>query len=94
MPAVILVLACCLAGLQLAAQHLRLQDAAAGAARSVARGESLATAAQLATRLVPGARLSSETRGPVVCVTASVPGSILGGVITVTASSCAPAGGT
>lgn len=93
MPAVILVLACCMAGLQLAAQHLQLQDAAAGAARSVARGESMTTAAQLAARLVPGARLSSDGSGSLVCVTASAAGSIAGGVITVSARSCAMGGG-
>jgi Flp pilus assembly protein TadG len=92
-PAVILVLACCLGGLQLAAQHLRLQDVAASAARAVARGESLGATAELAARLVPGARVSSQNRGSMVCVNASAPGSIGGGVITVGASSCALAGG-
>ena len=93
MPAVILVLACCMAGLQLAAQHLRLQDVAAGAARSVARGESIAAAARMAAQLAPGARLSSESSGSLVCVTATAGGSIAGGVITVSARSCAMAGG-
>lgn len=38
-PAVLLMLACCLAGLQLAGQQIRLQDAAAATARSLARGD-------------------------------------------------------
>ena len=91
-PAAILVLACCMAGMQLAAEHLRLQDAAASAARSVARGDSLSPAAGL----VPRATLRAEDRGEVVCVTASAPGSIAGGLfgtITVTAWSCALDGG-
>ena len=96
-PAVILVLACCLAAMQLASQQLRLQDAAAGAARMVARGESYAAATRQVAQLVPGAQLSRESRGAMLCVQASVSGSIVGGLmgaITVTARSCALAGGT
>ncbi|MET4782677.1 TadE family type IV pilus minor pilin [Glaciihabitans sp. UYNi722] len=88
-PAVILLLVCCLAGLQLAAQHLRLQDATASAARSVARGDDIGVARQL----MPGARFNSSSRGDMVCVNGSTPGSVAGVVITVTASSCAFAGG-
>lgn len=40
LPAVALVLAVCLGGIGVGAQQLRLQDAAAGAARSLARGDS------------------------------------------------------
>lgn len=96
MPAVILVLLCCIAGLQLSGQHLRLQDASAIAARSIARGEGIDSAAQLAAQLVPGTQLSTVTRGTSVCVTASAPGLAVGGVvptITLSASSCAPSGG-
>lgn len=96
LPAVILVLLCCITGLQLSSQHLRLQDASAIAARSIARGEGISSAALLATALVPGARLSSANRGSSVCVTASAPGLIAAGIIsaiTLTASSCAPGDG-
>jgi hypothetical protein len=92
LPAVVVVLACCLTGIQLAAQQVRLQDAAAAAARSVARGDSLDAAAGL----VPHSRLRVEQHGDIVCVTASAPGSALVGVlrgITVRASSCALGGG-
>jgi hypothetical protein len=92
LPAVVVVLACCLAGIQLAAQQVRLQDAAAAAARSVARGDSLDAAAEL----VPHSRLRVEHRGEIVCVTASAPGSALVGMlrgIAVSASSCALEGG-
>lgn len=89
-PAVIIVLVCCLAGMQLATQNLRLQDAAATAARSAARGDPIGTG------LVEGATIRVEHRGDLVCVTASAPGASRGGVIgaiTVTASSCALDGG-
>jgi hypothetical protein len=96
MPSVILVLLCCLAGLQLSSQHLRLQDVSAIAARSIARGEGVGSAAQLAAQLVPGTQLSTASRGSSVCVTASAPGLAVGGVlptITLRASSCAPGAG-
>lgn len=67
LPALMLVLACCLAGLQVAVTQVRLQDAAAAAARSLARGESAAVAA----RLVPGATVSRNGEGDLVCATLS-----------------------
>lgn len=91
-PAVVLVLAFCLAGMQLTAQQLRLQDAAATAARSVARGDSVGPA----SGLVPGARLTVVRRGDLVCVTASTNGATASGLlgaIPVGASSCALDGG-
>jgi hypothetical protein len=91
-PAVLLVLAVCLAGLQLSSKQVRLQQVAAMAARSVARGEPVSVAAGL----VPGTTLRLEHRGELACVTASAVGSKtawLIGVITVSASSCALDGG-
>ena len=96
-PAVILVLAFCLSGLQLASEHLRLQQVAASAARSSARGEGLGGAARLAGQLVPGARLSEQSDGSIVCVRAAFSGSVahgLLGAVTISARSCALAGGT
>jgi Flp pilus assembly protein TadG len=95
-PAVILVLACCLSGLQLAGENLRLQDAAATAARSLARGESGSTASAHASGIVPGASLSRSDRGDLVCATVSAPATAAGGLLramTLTASSCALGGG-
>jgi Flp pilus assembly protein TadG len=94
-PAVILVLACCLGGLQVVGQQLRLQDAAAGAARSLARGESVGTASARVSQSVSDATLSYESRGDMLCArltSGAAAGGILG-AITVTASSCAIAGG-
>lgn len=59
-PAVLLVLACCLAGLQLAGQQLRLQDAAAVTARALARGGDVPA--------YPGAAVVSRVEGQLLCV--------------------------
>ncbi len=91
-PAVLLVLAACLAALQLGTQQVRLQQVAAIAARSVARGEAVGATAIL----LPGSTLRVEHRGELACVTASARGSAAGGwiaVVTVSASSCALDGG-
>lgn len=90
-PAVILVLACCLSGLQLSTQQLRVQSAAAVAVRSLARGESVPVA-----RLVSGATATTEWRGNLVCVRVTAPGRVLAGLfgtVKLTASGCALAGG-
>ena len=70
-PAVVLVLGLCLAALQVAGLQVRLQDAAAVAARSLGRagdvpdfGPGLEDAAVVATR-----------RGPLVCARVSIPAS-------------------
>lgn len=95
-PAVLLLLACCLAGMQLAGQQLRLQDAAAAAARSAARGEPVGAAAAL----VPGMSLRIGHRGDLVCVTATAHGAGAGtgtggplAAVSLSASSCALDGG-
>ncbi|WP_246142410.1 TadE family type IV pilus minor pilin [Lacisediminihabitans profunda] len=95
-PAVVLVLGLCLSGLQLAGAQLMLQQVAASAARALARGEDLGTAGRLAARLAPGAMLSEEGQGSVVCVRASSSGSVargLLGAVSLSARSCALAGG-
>jgi len=95
-PAVVLVLGCCLGAIQVVGQQVRMTDAAAGAARALGRGESSDHAAALANGAVPGVALSAESRGEFVCATLSAPSGIgpfaLVG-LTVTAVSCAPAGG-
>lgn len=88
LPAVALVLVCCLSGLQLASQQVRLQDAAALTARSAARGEGTGVAG----RLVPGAAVAHWREGDLECVrlstqSASSAGTLLG--ITLTAQGCA-----
>lgn len=66
LPAVVLVLACCLSGIQTAAHQVKLQDAAAVTARALARGDD---GAALAARLMPRARLTTTASGDLVCAT-------------------------
>jgi hypothetical protein len=95
MPAVMLVLALLLGGIQLAALELRAQDAAADAARSWARGESGSVVRGHLARQLPGASVARSTRGDLVCATVRVagrgPSARLG--VSVAASSCALGGG-
>ena len=89
-PAVVLLLVCCLAGLQIAGQQLRLQDAAADVSRSVARGGGSGAAAQV------GASVAVTQNGDLVCARLSArsrspAGTLIG--LTLTASSCALGGG-
>ena len=85
LPAVALVLAACMWGLQLAAAQVRLQDSVALAARALGRGES-----------PPGGVAATSWRdGELVCASASRP---VGGMgllpgITLAAASCALADG-
>ena len=90
-PAVLLVLLLCLGGVQVSGQQVRLADAAAQAARSLARGDGLVHATALARQLVGGASVSADQRGDAVCARLSAPGAL---GITVTAASCALGGAT
>lgn len=90
-PAVVLLLSFCLASVQVAVLQLRVQDAAAVAARVEARGEG--SAAQYVAGLVPGASSSVTRRGDLVCAVVSSPVAIVGvrlGGLSVTGESCAP----
>jgi Flp pilus assembly protein TadG len=72
-PAVILILAFGLTSLQLAGQQVRLQDAAADAARILGRGDSPALAAEVARRAVAGARIDTTRPSGLVCVALAAP---------------------
>jgi Flp pilus assembly protein TadG len=88
-PAVILVLVCCLGAVHLAGQRLRLQDAAADAARILARGDP---AVQRAEALMAGSVLSRRDSDGMVCATLRAPAAVAGGLlgdVTLTATSCA-----
>jgi len=96
LPAVALVLVFCLSGVQLAGLQVRLQDAAAASARSLARDESPGSVATTASTLVASARLTTQHRDDLVCATVSAPArnALLGLLpITLSASSCALTGG-
>ncbi len=95
MPAVLLVLATALGGIQLAGLQLRLQDAAADAARSLGRGESVSAAGQQARLQVPGSELVEHARDDLVCaqLSASPTGPIGLTGMRIEATACALAGG-
>lgn len=95
LPVVVLVLGACLGAIGLGAQQVRLQDAAADAARGLGRGDAAAVVAEGAQRSAPGARVSSTTSGGLVCVRVTAPARApvpLGGW-TLAARACALAGG-
>ena len=95
MPAVLLVLATALGGVQLAGLQLQAQDAAADAARSYARGESAGVVAGRLQRQVPGATVVRTSRGDLVCARVEVAafGPIARLGVTAVGGSCALAGG-
>lgn len=88
LPAVVALVAALVWGLQLAATHVRLQDAAALAARAVARGDALP--AGVIAAAAPGATAASHWEGELICVrvTAGAAGP-LGVVVALGAASCA-----
>ena len=86
----------CLAAVQIVGQQVRLTDAAADGARSLARGDPAAVAAQRVRHSVGAAAVSDAHDGEYVCVDVSqaaafAPARLVG--IDVTAHSCALAGG-
>lgn len=92
LPAVVLVLATCLAAGQVVGLQVRVQDAAASAARHLARDDP-ATARSLVARLVPGASMAPSTRGDLVCATVWAQASGVLAAVPVSAVSCALAEG-
>ncbi|MBB2975088.1 Flp pilus assembly protein TadG [Microbacterium endophyticum] len=93
LPAVLVVVALAVGTLGAASRHVRLQDAAADAARWVARGEDATSAIALVGDAVSGAAASIEQRGDLVCVVASAPAGVALAFVELHASSCALAGG-
>ncbi len=95
LPAVVVVLALCLGGIQTVGQQLRLLDVAADAARLIARGDGTAAARDRVSRAVGVVSFSVETDGDFRCVhleavPAFPPARALG--VPVTAKSCALGG--
>jgi hypothetical protein len=71
-PAVLGVVALLLGGVQVAGLQVRVQDAAADAARGLGRGDSATEVAARLERHVPGAALSSWVDGDLLCVRVEV----------------------
>ncbi len=96
LPAVVLVLGCCLGAVQIVGEHIRLTDAAADASRALSRGDDDQRVRALVGELVPGASLAVTRRGEFVCArVGSIAGAgSLGALgVPIDASSCALAGG-
>jgi Flp pilus assembly protein TadG len=93
LPAVVLVLALGAGVLGACGRQVRLQDAAADAARLVARDESEARAHAVVSAAVGGATATVRHRGDLVCVDATAPTGLVVPVADLRAASCALAGG-
>ncbi|MFG6403628.1 TadE family type IV pilus minor pilin [Microbacterium sp. P04] len=91
LPAIVLVVLFGVGALSAGARQVRLQDAAADAARLVSRGEDPGRAHALVAAV--GATASIELRGDLVCVLARAPAPVALPLPDLTASSCALAGG-
>ncbi|WP_350347429.1 TadE family type IV pilus minor pilin [Agromyces sp. G08B096] len=94
LPAVALVLALCLGAVHVVGRQVRLTDAAADAARALGRGDSADVAGGIAERVAGGGvGMTVWDETPLVCarLTATA-GGLLGG-ISLSAESCAVAGG-
>ena len=92
LPAVALVLMLGVGALGASARHVRLQDAAADAARLAGRGEAAERVHAAVAAAVSGATVQTEIRGELVCVTASAAASP-GFPLALVATSCALSGG-
>ena len=96
LPAVLVVLGSCLGAVQVVGQQVRMTDAAADAARSLARGDGAGQAAALVRRSVGEVAFATERRGDFVCARLSAPAAFAPFAafgLTVAAGSCALAGG-
>ncbi|MGI6879339.1 TadE family type IV pilus minor pilin [Microbacterium sp. gxy059] len=93
LPAVAAVLVIAVGALSAAGTQVRLQDAAADAARLVARDEP-DRAPGAVTAQVPGADVRVSEEGELVCVTASTSFRLAVASIPLEATGCALAGGT
>ncbi|UUT34983.1 TadE family type IV pilus minor pilin [Microbacterium elymi] len=93
LPAVVLVLALGAGVLGACGRQVRLQDAAADAARLVARGETVARAQSVLADAVGGATGIVRHRDEFVCVDASAPAGLPVPIAALRAQSCALAGG-
>lgn len=96
MPAIILMLSCCLGAIHVVGEQVRLADASADAARALSRGDDEQRVRALVGELVPGASLGVTQRGEFVCArvaTDAGAGSLAALGVRIDASSCALAGG-
>lgn len=93
LPAIMLVLATCLASVHLVTLQVRLTDAAAAAARALGRGEGADVASGIAARIAGRSDLSHVDDGTYTCVTLGASGGGLLAPIRLTSEACAMSGG-
>jgi hypothetical protein len=89
LPAIVLVLGASVAGVAVAGQSVRLQDAASATAREAARGEGTGAAA----RLVPGATATQWTVEDLECVRLAASAAFGPIAVPLSATACALGGG-
>ncbi|WP_221586358.1 TadE family type IV pilus minor pilin [Microbacterium sp. G2-8] len=92
LPALILVILLGVGALLASSTHVRLQDAAADAARLAARGEP-DRAASVIEHAVAGATSSLSDEGDLICVSAAIEVGVGSARVPLSATSCALAGG-
>lgn len=92
-PVLVLLLALGAGLLGASGTRVRLEDAAADAARVLARGEGEARAAAIVARGVGGAAIAVGRSDGFVCVTATAAAGVMGVATPVEATSCALDGG-
>lgn len=92
-PAALLVVMLCVATLLAAGTQIRLEHAAAQAARLVARGEDEERARSAVAAAVPGAGLQLRGDGDLICAVASAAANVPLPLPPLRAESCALAGG-
>jgi hypothetical protein len=95
LPALALILAIAVGAILVAGLQVRAQDAAADAARGLARGDSTGVVGARLDRHLPGASLESWREGDLVCVRVSIAPAGTVGLVGVRArgQSCALGGG-
>lgn len=89
LPTIVVVLAACIGGVGATTTLLAASDAAADAARFIARGEAPSTASAHVRAVLPGASLRAERRGDLVCGVVEVAPRVLGVAVPLSARSCA-----
>ncbi|POH58753.1 hypothetical protein C3B59_18480 [Cryobacterium zongtaii] len=97
LPAVLVVLACCLGAVQVVGQQVRMTDAAADVARLLARGDGAGPASGLLAAVAPGTALAEERQGEFICARLSAPSAFAPFAVaglTLAARSCALASDT
>lgn len=93
LPVVVLVLAVCLGGVNAALIRAQAQDAAAVAARMIARGDGESAARAHVGRVLPSGRFALQSADDLRCVRVSATPRLLGVELVVDARACALGGG-